>query len=312
MKIIFDKLFWGSSCIGVFLFSVFNLAEAVPSFARQTNLACNACHTMFPELNSFGRDFKLNGYSLTGAETIETKENDKETDLKILKSFPLSAMLQVSHNDIAKEQPGTGNTVIEFPQQLSFFFAEEITPHIGSFIQITYDDQGATFGWDNTDIRYANQTRLASKSLNYGLTLNNNPTVQDLWNSTPAWGFPYASSSAVPGPSAATIIDGGLAQEVAGLGVYGLWNNLLFGEATVYRSVPQGGPIPPDSTSIGTINGVSPYWRVALQHQWAGKYLELWGKLISIRILQWICNTSKRSVKVYLRHMLPGSMKSKS
>ena len=33
---------------------------AVPSFARQTGMACAACHTVFPELTPFGREFKLN------------------------------------------------------------------------------------------------------------------------------------------------------------------------------------------------------------------------------------------------------------
>jgi hypothetical protein len=37
---------------------------AVPSFARQTGMACAACHTVFPELTPFGREFKLNGYVL--------------------------------------------------------------------------------------------------------------------------------------------------------------------------------------------------------------------------------------------------------
>jgi hypothetical protein len=36
-------------------------AHAVPSFARQTGLACEACHTVFPELTPFGRQFKANG-----------------------------------------------------------------------------------------------------------------------------------------------------------------------------------------------------------------------------------------------------------
>ena len=38
---------------------------AIPSFARQMNMPCSSCHTIFPELNSFGRAFKLNGYTLT-------------------------------------------------------------------------------------------------------------------------------------------------------------------------------------------------------------------------------------------------------
>ncbi|HTL93111.1 MAG TPA: hypothetical protein VL176_12230, partial [Steroidobacteraceae bacterium] len=30
-------------------------AGAVPSFARQTGRACEACHTVYPELTHFGR-----------------------------------------------------------------------------------------------------------------------------------------------------------------------------------------------------------------------------------------------------------------
>ena len=32
-------------------------AQAVPSFARQTGMACAACHTVFPELTHVGRVF---------------------------------------------------------------------------------------------------------------------------------------------------------------------------------------------------------------------------------------------------------------
>ena len=40
-------------------------ACAVPSFARQTGLSCNVCHSNPPELTAFGRNFKLKGYVLT-------------------------------------------------------------------------------------------------------------------------------------------------------------------------------------------------------------------------------------------------------
>ena len=42
----------------------------VPSFSRQTGLACSACHFQFPQLTPFGRLFKLNGYTLTSLSTI--------------------------------------------------------------------------------------------------------------------------------------------------------------------------------------------------------------------------------------------------
>jgi len=37
---------------------------AIPAFARKYNLACSACHTAWPELNSFGQRFKDRGYQL--------------------------------------------------------------------------------------------------------------------------------------------------------------------------------------------------------------------------------------------------------
>jgi len=44
-------------------------ASAVPSFARQTGMACSSCHqTHFPVLNGFGRAFKAAGYTMMGAQ----------------------------------------------------------------------------------------------------------------------------------------------------------------------------------------------------------------------------------------------------
>lgn len=44
-------------------------ASALPAFARQTGMACTACHFMkFPVLNGFGRAFKASGYTLMGAQ----------------------------------------------------------------------------------------------------------------------------------------------------------------------------------------------------------------------------------------------------
>jgi len=44
-------------------------AAAVPAFARQTGMACTACHTQhFPILSSFGRAFKADGFTMMGAQ----------------------------------------------------------------------------------------------------------------------------------------------------------------------------------------------------------------------------------------------------
>ena len=250
-------------------------ARAIPSFARQTKLPCSACHTQFPELNAFGRVFKLNGYTLRMIETIESADTSGHQDLSInLMPLP-SVMVQASETFTRRPQGATTNGTVQLPQQLSVFLAGAITPKIGAFIQVTYDPQSGTIGLDNTSIRFATPITLASQPGVFGLSLNNNPTVQDVWNSTPAWGFPFVNSAVAPTPAATTLIDGGLAQQVAGLSAYVFWNDAIYGEVGAYRWAPQGAPQLPDATVGGVVDGVAPYWRVALTRSFGDNYLEI-------------------------------------
>jgi hypothetical protein len=247
-------------------------AYAVPSFARQTGMACSACHTVFPELTSFGREFKLNGYTFTGLQQIQQPADKSGGGLKINETPPLSAMLVIGGTHLNKTPPDTQNNDIQFPQELSFFFAGEITPHIGSFLQVTYSQPDDHLGWDNADLRYANHTKLGDADTIYGLTLNNSPTVEDPWNSAAVWGFPFIGSETAPEAAAAPLVDGALAQDVAGLGGYALWNHHLYGNLTFYRSAHLGQGVP-DATSSNTINGVAPYWRLAWQQNFGQNML---------------------------------------
>ncbi|MHB1686440.1 MAG: cytochrome C [Ignavibacteriaceae bacterium] len=261
--------------LGILIVVLSNTGYSIPSYARQTNLACGACHYVYPELTPFGRLFKLNGYTMTGIATIKSTYKEDNTNLQLLNILPLSAMIQGSYNKIAKTIPGTQNDVTEFPQQFSLFVAGAISPNFGSFIQITYDDQSGSFSLDNTDLRFADHTTLLSNDLLYGITLNNNPTVQDVWNTTPAWGFPFVGSAVAPTPSADPII-AGLGGQVSGLGAYALYNNLIYGEFSLYHVTKQGGPIPETTADkTMTMAGYAPYWRVALQQQWENDYLEI-------------------------------------
>ncbi|MCX7057814.1 MAG: cytochrome C [Proteobacteria bacterium] len=211
-------------------------ANAVPSFARQTSMACEACHTVWPELTHFGRP------------------------------------LPDSAGNGASQQNGT----VAFPQQISLFYAGKIAPHAGAFIQLSYENASGSLGLDNTDIRFAGLKVLpGDRSLIYGVSLNNNPTVQDLWNSTPAFGFPYAASNAAPAVPFGAQIDGTRGQDVAGLSVYAFWNESLYGELGVYRSAKQGFDGALDSTTAGgVVSGIAPYWRFAYEHNWGRHSLE--------------------------------------
>src|SRR5581483_1776371 len=58
-------------------------AEAVPSFARQTGMACEACHTVYPELSHFGRVFKANGYVLDNIKQVRDVDQRKQQLLSL-------------------------------------------------------------------------------------------------------------------------------------------------------------------------------------------------------------------------------------
>ena len=248
-------------------------AVLIPSFARQTKLPCSACHYQFPVLTPFGRLFKLNGYTLSGLPSIVTGDTTGRETLSLAPIPPASAMVIVSTTHLAKAQGGTQNNTTEFPQQASLFFAGQVAPKVGAFTQFTYTQESATIDIDNVDLRFATHLVLGSRDLLAGITLHNNPTVQDVWNTVPAWGYPFVSSSIAPSPAASTLIDGVLAQEVLGLGVYSLFDNTLYAEASAYRSAPQGSSGALDTSATNVTNGVIPYWRVALQHQWPTTYV---------------------------------------
>src|SRR6266699_5719218 len=254
-----------------------NKSAAVPSYSRQTGLSCASCHYAPPELNAFGRKFKLEGYTFATKPEVSEDKKDHNSSLHLLESFPLSVLFDTSFTSTKSPQPATQNGNFEFPQAASLFLAGSWGSHVGSFVQVTYDSQADHFTWDNTDIRYANNSgHLFGKSRTYGATLNNNPTVEDLWNSTPAWGFPFMASDVAPTPAAAPIIQGGLAQDVAGLGVYTMWDQHLYLAGSIYRSGHIGTPQPPTGQEFPfNIRGIAPYWRIAWQQNGIKNYFEI-------------------------------------
>lgn len=84
------------------------------------------------------------------------------------------------------------------------------------------------------------------------------------------------SSGSAPSPGAQAIIEGALAQHVAGVGAYTMWNNHLYASLCLYRSAHLGGPQPLTGKDFTyNIHGVAPYWRLAWQQTWGLNYLEV-------------------------------------
>ena len=249
------RLLVGLAAIGTLGYT--GAALAVPSYAQQTGMPCQQCHTTAygPALTDYGRQFKLNGYVFGDNHPL----------------FPVALMVQGGYTHTSADQPEApapqfgvnGQTSVD---QVSLFVASRITSHLGLFAQITYDGIGHGTSWDNLDLRYARAFNLGNTALVAGVSVNNNPTVQDLWNSTPAWGFPYISSALAPTPAASPYI-GGLGSTVVGATAYVMVNNHFYLEAGGYRGLSNqwlknfgvGADANPN------LSGVAPYWRAAVQ-----------------------------------------------
>ena len=249
-------------------------ARALPSYARQMDMQCISCHTEYPILNQFGRQFKLMGYTLS---------SDQPSDM-----LPIAIMLQPSFTNTQAPQaggaaPGFGDNNNFAMTQLSVFYAgrlfgpfaeqlfgkdgAEFANKFGIFNQTTYDGIAKAWSWDNTELRFADTGTVRDQDVIYGLYANNNPTMQDPWNTTPAWGYPFSGSKLAPGPEAATLLDGALAQQVAGVGAYTMVANAFYLDAGVYRTLGAQAQksLGIDPTGETQIAGLAPYWRFAYE-----------------------------------------------
>jgi hypothetical protein len=245
-------------------------AHAVPAFAIQTGQPCAACHVgaFGPQLKPYGRDFKLNGY-------VASDGQDHGPPLAVTTMFSFTHTAAPQPGGAAPNFAANDNPALD---QASFYYAGRLVAGFGAFMQMTYDGVGKSLQIDNVDIRRAGEAQLFGEDAVWGITFNNNPTVQDPWNSTPAWGFPYNASALAPTPVAATLVDGGLAQHVAGAGAYLYWNNLIYAEFDAY-----GGFSPDALTANGLVStgggpapdGPIPYGRIAVIKDWENSHLEV-------------------------------------
>jgi hypothetical protein len=62
---------------------------------------------------------------------------------------------------------------------------------------------------------------------------------------------------------------------VAGIGAYAFWNQFIYAELTLYHTTNSGlaRPLGAGTHTDMVVDGLAPYWRLALQHQWGAHNL---------------------------------------
>jgi hypothetical protein len=233
--------------------------QALPSFARQTDMPCSQCHTIGfgPQLTAYGRQFKLNGYVWGESKTV----------LPPVALMMLGGFSRTERDQAVAPAPHFSTNDNLSADQFSVFYGGRISEHVGALVQATYSGIDRHTTWDNLDVRFARTATVGGMGLVYGVSINNSPTVQDLWNSTPAWGFPFISSALVPKPSASPMIAGGLSQRVLGTTAYAMLNDHYYVEAGAYRGLSDRwlGNVGFTAADSSHLDGLAPYWRAAWQ-----------------------------------------------
>jgi hypothetical protein len=261
-------------------------ADAVPAFARQTGYYCSTCHTVQPELTPFGRQFKLNGYTSGGTRCGDIRKIFGNWDLgsQEWSGANLASWILPTFQHTAKSMP-SGTYQSGFPNNdnadpladATVFFAGQIYCNLGVFSQFSYNHATNNLAGtpviflDNTEFRYTGRAKVAGTDVTWGVIGNNNPTMQDVWNTAPAWSYPWVPTDIMPGPSHATLVEGTFGQRAGGAGAYVWVNNMFYAELSAYRSFDQKllkatGWDPKDGEPRA--NGLMPYWRVAAEKTW--------------------------------------------
>lgn len=152
-------------------------SQAIPAFARQANMTCSTCHTAWPSLNAFGRQYKEHGYRIGHLETPNKKISK---DLKWNESLPVSVLLVARPYD----KKGSGETKLRALHEVELMVAGPMGEKFSSFIEIEAEDEDLNARGFETGIPSAALTYNADEAVH----------LQVSWGSI-TWFDPYNSYS---------------------------------------------------------------------------------------------------------------------
>ena len=131
---------------------------AIPPFARKYGLPCSACHEAWPKLNSFGQNFKDQGYQLN---------NDRDSPIWLNPSYWPVAMRITPHwhyESLGRQPVDSGDGTVEQTIKTSGFDLTGIDILAGgllaknvSFLLVpSIDGVAGTVGFESANIRLDN------------------------------------------------------------------------------------------------------------------------------------------------------------
>ncbi|MFP3254194.1 MAG: hypothetical protein RXN95_03905 [Hydrogenobaculum sp.] len=267
---------------------------AIPSFARQTGLACDVCHTVFPHLTPFGREFKLHGFTYDYSSLIKmvrdaakkrAAEEGGMPNLVINKIPMVSVRIagvwanqdggsMVPHGRITGGQ-GAFSYPAGYPTKDTFnlvkgdslYIAGEIIPHLGAWVEIGgWNDSGgsASLAGYNVILNGGDHT-VDNKNFTYGLSFENMVGFDDVGQAGPGnWGVPLMN----PLSTHNTLFDPFGGTPIEGVEAYAMLGNFtnggIYGNIGLYAPSNGNDEGTPPVATVGNIAGTTNYnWKGA-------------------------------------------------
>ncbi|MGC2165717.1 MAG: hypothetical protein WA632_06865, partial [Gallionella sp.] len=122
----------------VFIVVFSSESSAIPSFSRQANMGCKACHSQHvPILNGFGQSFKASGYPIMGPVQGKIEADDLSIPNTLNASMLFKGRYQTSNctktNNISGDSTNGGQWQI--PDEFSLYFGGRIAQTVGFFFE---------------------------------------------------------------------------------------------------------------------------------------------------------------------------------
>ncbi len=121
-------------------------AEATPAFARQMDMECMSCHFQnIPKLNSFGREFKLSGFTMTSGKEKEEMKSTLSGGLALPDTLNMGLVLKarILHDDKSENTTLGKTTKTEIFDESAFIFGGKIADNVGTSMEVA---AGGIFG----------------------------------------------------------------------------------------------------------------------------------------------------------------------
>mgnify|MGYP001598714045 FL=1 len=138
------------------------VVKRIPAFARKYGLRCSACHTVWPELNSFGQQFRDNGYQLKNERDSPIYQNNAYIPIT-LRATP-QFHLERATKQLVDQTPGDGESgqvernITSHGFDLSgidLWTAGTLWKNVSFVLLMSADNTGA-FGFEAMHVRFDN------------------------------------------------------------------------------------------------------------------------------------------------------------